>query len=90
MWSWLFSKIYVVCIKNLPIFFSSRMTPGCQIGGCRCEKLRCDGSNSNVYAQEQSTINYRELADVKLPKEKKMTEKTPRSQIQLMYCEWAC
>ena len=31
------------------------------------------------------TKNYRELADVKLPKEKKRKEKTPRSQILSMY-----
>jgi len=40
---------------RLPVLFSSRMMSGRQIGGSRCEQLECDGSNSNVYAQEQST-----------------------------------
>ena len=47
------------------------MTSGRQIGGSRYEQLECYGSNLNVYAQEESLKNYRELADVKLPKEKK-------------------
>jgi len=40
---------------------------------------------THAYAQEQLPKNYRELVDVKLPKEKKRKEKTSQSQIQLMY-----
>ena len=50
------------------------MMSGRPIGGSRCEQLGCDGSNSNTYAREPSPKNYRELADVKLPKEKKRKE----------------
>jgi len=58
------------------------MTSRHQIEGSRYEQLGYDGSNSNTYAQEQLAKNYRELVVVKLPKEKKRKEKTPRSQIQ--------
>ena len=58
------------------------MMSGCQIGGSRSEQLGYDGTTPTRTLWSSQRKNYRELAVVKLPREKKRKEKTPRSQIQ--------